>query len=193
MSENIDNEEIINDDNVSQGLNKFLNVYNADHIAVGDALVDKLKEGYINPIQFHLAMKRMEKLVEVVSKNNDAKDIIVSEVRKNLSGNAKSIKMYGATLSVAATYTWYDFSNCNDIYLNELYDIQEKVKQLIKDREEELKLLIPNNNDLRVPTATKVIDRMPSLEWTELGQDCVVSAPIKMQKEGVKVSFDKNK
>jgi hypothetical protein len=193
MSENIDNEEIIDDDNVSQGLTKFLNVYNADHIAVADALVDKLREGYINPIQFHLAMKRMEKLVEVVSKNDDAKDIIISEVRKNLSGNVKTVKMFGASLSVAATYTYYDFRECNDIYLNELYDIQEKVKQLIKDREDELKLLIPNNNDLRIPTATKVIDRMPSLEWTELGQDCVVSAPIKKQKEGVKVSFDKNK
>ena len=178
---------------IEPGLQKMVNLYDVNHNLVSGNLVEALKSGQLNPIQFHLSLKRMEKIIELVGKNTAAKDVIMDEVKRNLSGNVKTVKMYGATLSVAATYTWYDFSGCNDIYLNELYKIQDEIKALIKNREDELKLLIPKDNFLGITTATKVIDRMPSLEWTELGQDCVVTPPIKIQKEGVKVSFDKDK
>jgi hypothetical protein len=174
------------------GLQKMVNLYDVDHNIVSGNLVESLKSGQLNPIQFHLSLKRMEKIIELVGKNTAAKDVIMEEVRKNLSGNVKTVKMYGASLSVAATYTWYDFANCNDIYLERLKEIKDEVDALIKNREDELKLLIPKDNFLGLATATKVIDRLPSLTWTELGQDCVVSPPVKIQKEGVKVSFDKN-
>lgn len=177
---------------LGEGLQKMVGLYDVNHNLVSGNLVEALKSGQLNPIQFHLSLKRMEKIIELVGKNTAAKDVIVEEVRKNLSGNIKSVKMYGATLSVASTYTWYDFTNCGDIYLTRLKEIEEEIKALVKNREDELKLLIPKDGFLGIATATKVIDRMPSLEWTDLGQDCVVTPPVKIQKEGVKVSFDKN-
>jgi hypothetical protein len=180
-----------NENDVNQGLKKFIGVYNVNHVDVANNLSTAIKDGIVDPIEVHLALKKMEKVQEEFKKDKETQELIVEAVQKHLSGNAKSVTMHNAQMSIAATYTWYDYSECNDIYYQQLQKIKTEIDELIKQREAYLKTLIPATSSLKLFKHTEVIEQLPTIEWVDCGEEVSINYPIKYQKTGVKTTFKK--
>lgn len=174
------------------GLQKIVNLRNINFNDVAGNLVYHLKEGFVNPIDMHIALKKMEKVIEVFKKSEDATDIIKEEVSKYLEGNTKTAKFGDTKLTIQSVYTTYDFEVCQDVYYNELVKIKKQIDELVKAREAELKAMFGDTTrKLGIQTKTVIIERLPILEWAEVGEDNVIYPPVKIQKEGVKTTFEK--
>jgi hypothetical protein len=156
----------------------------------------QVKEGRVNPLEAFTVLKRMHKVSEEVLKDQAIKEMSNNEFDKyigELKGK-KSLERYGAQICKTATYTFYDFSECKHEVLDELYRIQEEVKEKIKNIEEELKL-IPDYSEksgaipgLGIPntSVSKVFEQIPKLVWEDYGIIGQVERPRKVQTIGLK-------
>lgn len=158
-----------------------------------EVIKQEIKNGNVNPLQGLTVIKRMAKIAEEISKDEEIKESASKELDKHLTGNTKSIQLYGATICKAATYTFYDFSECNHPYYNELKSIQEQINNEVKRIEEELKLLIPSetkqaNLTFGITGDTKdiIIESSIKLIIEPNGLIVNVKAPRKIQKIGIK-------
>lgn len=160
-----------------------------------DDLIDKfkevIKEGKVNPLEAFTVLKRMQKIPEEVFKDKEVKDLALNEARKHLSGSRKSFEAYSAQISIAATYTAYDFSGCGDPVLDELYKIQTQIKAFIKEREDALKELIKESSSTSMfgmEGSSKEVEvkEIPYLDWKAYGTVEIFKAPRKIQTEGLK-------
>lgn len=156
-----------------------------------DKIITSIKSGNINPLSAFTIVKRMAKVSEEILKDKEVKKLAIDEANKYLGGNQKTFQLHGATISKAATYTWYDFSECNHPVLDELYKIQNEVKDRIKLLEDELKLLIvPETKQatlgVGMDTKSIVVESIPFLKWEQTEDQVVVHAPKKNQDIGLK-------
>ncbi len=154
---------------------------------------DKILNGEVNAAHAGVVIKRMAKIAEEILKNKAVKDAIYKETEKYIQGGEKNI--FGASISISPTYTFYDFKDCGHVQLNELYSIQEQVKECIKNIEDELKLMVSTkstliNTDgiLGIKDTSKevVINGMPYFEFKSCDDIVRVQAPIKVQSIGLK-------
>lgn len=161
-----------------------------------ESIIDNVKEGKVNPLEAYSVLKRMAKVSETVLKDESIKEMANKEFDKYLGElkGKKSVERYGAQICKTAVYTYYDFSECKHEVLDELYRIQEEVKEKIKNIEEELKL-IPDHNEkagvipgLGIPntSVSKVFEKIPKLEWEDYGVIGSVERPRKVQTIGLK-------
>lgn len=155
-------------------------------------IVQGVKDGNVNPLAAMVVVKRCAKVAEIALKDEQFKAIAADEAYKHLSGNQKTFEIYSSTISRGATSTKYDFSECGDIVLEELYKIQEYVKAEVKKREEKLKLLIVNETGkigefgIDADSEDIVIKQMPKFMWEAHDDQITVKAPRKMQTLGIK-------
>ena len=113
-------------------------------------------------------------------------------MQKSLDGG-KSLTVHNAQITIASVYTYYDFSSCNDSVYNELVKIEAQVKELKKQREEELKVLFASaDKKLSIPSRQIVQTGIPSLEISNDEFEETIFPPVKHQREGVKVTFKKD-
>lgn len=182
----------------NKGLTPFLKMVNLPFENIAESIIEQVTEGNIDPIQMYLALKKMEKVVKLTIDSSDGnkelREICKDAVRKSLDGG-KSLEMFGAKLRMQATGTWYDFSNCNDTVLNELYKIQKEVNELIKTRETEIKALLPaeDNKKLGVRTRPIIQTGFPQFTIDENEWEDVLNPPIKNAGESIIVTFNKQK
>lgn len=180
------------------GLSKFLSIAQVPHEGVAEAIKQQILEGNVNPLEALIALKRMEKVVKLTLDSSEGdkevRDMLKEAVRTSLDGG-KSIDIFGANLRLQATGTWYDFSECQDECLNELYKIQEQVKEAIKQRETEIKAILPpdDNKNLGIRSRVIVQEHMPHFEWVESGVDNTIFPPIKRAGESIICTFKKPK
>lgn len=149
------------------------------------------KAGEVDALAAMTFVKRCAKIAELVLDDEVFKKLAIDEAYKHLPGNTKSFTIYSAYICKGATSTKYDFSECNDPVLEQLYKIQEYLKGEIKKREEELKLLIPREGSLSefaINSDSKdiAITHMPDFKWIEHQDQVTVKAPKKMQTQGIK-------
>lgn len=132
---------------------------------MSSSLIKEVKEGNMSALKASIVLKKFEKAREHFEKNPEIKSQLEDEIRKYQEG--KTSKVFGASVTEQAR-GYYDFSTCNDPYWEELSAIQEKVSNLLKDREEYLKSLHPDNKkenlkagkiDFKVQTEKAVIDK----------------------------------
>jgi len=98
-------------------------------------LVDKLKDGYANPLKVHLQVKCMEELVKAIKDNKEYKDLLHDEAVKY----GKSFEFGNAKFEVRNGAAKLDYSVCNDQgYIEINNTVAFWVKEL-KDREDFLK------------------------------------------------------
>ena len=148
-------------------------------------------EGNVNPLAAFTVLKRMAKVSEELLKDTEIKKLANDEADKHLSGSQKTFTLHGATISKAATYTWYDFDGCGHTVYDELKKIKLEVEERMKLMEEELKLLIvpeSKQHTLGVGMDTKsiIIERIPTLTWLDTEDQITVQAPVKHQTIGLK-------
>lgn len=149
-----------------------------------------VKNGDVSPLDVHLSMKRMEKVQKGVLADKDVKNAVLEEAKTHKESGQFEYK--NAKLSVSPTRTWYDFSETNDLYYNRLIELKQTIDASVKEREEYLKTLIPNEKALSVSKTTIVVEQLPTIEMIDCGEEVVVNPPIKKQTMGVKTSFIKN-
>ena len=180
------------------GLVKFLGVAQVSHEGVAEAIKREIVEGNVNPLEVLIALKRMQKVIELTvdsSKGDkEVKEILRKAVETSLDGG-KSLDYMGANLRIQDTGVHYDYSECNDIYLNELYRIQELVKENIKKREEEIKALLPPEDNKKLGIRSRVIvqEYLPHFEFVEHGEDNTIFPPIRKAGSSIICTFKKQK
>lgn len=179
-------------DRQDQGLQNIANIITTfDSKAYIQKIKDGIINGEVNALSAFTIVKRMAKVSEEVLKDENVKKAANDEADKHLSGNQKSFTLHGATICKAATYTYYNFSECNHPVWNELKKIETEVKDRLKLLEEELKLLIiPDNKQhtlgIGLDSKSIVVESMPFLKWEANEDQVVVNAPKKIQQMGLK-------
>lgn len=177
------------------GIDKFLGLYTMNQIEIADKLKTEIKEGNINPIQAYVALRRIEAMTKLTISSDggdkEMKEVFRSAVEKALDGG-KSVDMFGANLAIRPTGTSYDFTECGDEYLNELYRIQNEIKIAVKQREDEIKAMLPpDSNKIGIQTRAIIQEVMPHFEWVESGQENVITPCIKRQGSSIFCTFKK--
>ena len=169
-----------------------------NHKTVAQNIKQQILSGAVDPIETYVSLKRMDKVMEatISSQKGDKelKELFKEKVRLSLDGN-KSVDMFGANLSLRPTGTTYDFKDCGDQYLNELYKIQEQVKELIKTREEEIKQMLPpdDNKSLGIRSRKTIQEGMPYFGITEDEFEQTIFPATKIQGESIFCIFKEPK
>lgn len=152
-----------------------------------------IKEGHVDPLKAYTVIKRMAKIADEVKDDIEVKAAALNQLELRLTGNQKSVELYGAKICKAATYTFYDFSGCEHDVLNELYFIKKQVEMHIKSIEDDLKKMIPSEtNQAKVEfgienTAQQIeLKEFPKFTWEGYGVVKDVKYPKKIQKMGMK-------
>ena len=162
-------------------------------------LIDNISEsiltGKVPALEGYTILKRMAKVSEEVMKNDEIKKLAMGELEKyagELKGATKSVQLYSASMSISPTYTFYDFSQCGHEVLDQLYKIQEHVKEMIKQIEDEVKTIPSEESKSQLEFGIKyegreiTFSKMPSLTWENYGVIATVKAPRKVQTIGIR-------
>lgn len=100
-------------------------------------VVNQMLEGNANPLQLHKQVKAMEEIVKNVLADDSYRNVLLDEASKH----GKSFKYLNDDWSIKETGVKYDYSDCNDPWLAELLEEQERLEERIKGRQEFLKTL----------------------------------------------------
>lgn len=154
----------------------------------------QILQGNINALEGWVIVKRMAKIGETVLEDSELKELAIKEFNKYTPEKGKkSVTVFSANISHCAVHTAYDFKECGHEVLNELYNIQAQVKEVIAQIEEELKLIIPSETKqaqvfgVESHNVDKLFPKFPKLVW-ENNSGIVYSCepPRKIQKMGLK-------
>ena len=98
---------------------------------------DLIIDGYMNPIECEISLKKFEELAAGVRKK--VRDNLLLELDKY---TGKTITAFGADITKSSRST-LDYSTCNDFELQELQIEADKLNAKVKARQEMLKNIVP--------------------------------------------------
>ena len=104
-------------------------------------LINRIDNGEIDPLRVHLQVKCVEDITKLINSNTNYKSAVL-EASENQG--QKSFQFHNAKFEIKEVGVKYDFSKCEDIVLNRLYDEQERINKLVKYRETMLKTVSEN-------------------------------------------------
>lgn len=136
------------------------------------SLRDMVIRGEVDPLKAFVNIARVAEVIEVLKKDELFLDAAMREYSKY---GEKSVTLGICTVTEAQVGTKYDFSQCNDSALNDLYERQAQVKNDVKERETMLKAL---------PSKLTIIN-------DQTGEVTEVLPPIKTSKTTLKLTFNK--
>jgi hypothetical protein len=178
---------------------KFLNIEGAEY---GQQIFNALKEGHLDPIRTLLMLKKMAHVHDFFLSstagrmNKKAKDYIREQVT-NIVGK-ETYQAYGASIAIqsigGAGST--DYKECGDLLLNRLYELQNQIKEMVKERELYIKTELPaESRTLGVRSIKETYMSLPVIREEELWEPVSVNVnpPIKYSKEGIVVRFARKK
>lgn len=160
-----------------------------------DNITSSITTGKIPALEGMVILKRMAKISEEVMKNDEIKKMAMSELEKysaELKGSTKSVQLYSSSMSISPTYTFYDFSECGHHVLDQLYKIQDHVKEMIKQIEEEVKTIPSAESKSQLEFGIKhegreiTFSKMPTLTWEDYGVILNVKPARKVQTIGIR-------
>lgn len=186
------------EEEVVDTISNFLNIEGAEF---GEQVYNSLVEGNSDPIKVLLMIKKMQHLHDFflgsdASRTNKTakqylKDKIVETVGK------ETYKAYGASISIETIggSTTMDYKECGDLYLNRLYELQNQIKDMVKEREAFIKKeLPPNSSTLGIRGHKATMSRFPSIEFSNIEPQVYnIVPPIKYSREGIVVRFPRKK
>lgn len=183
------------EEEVVDTISNFLNIDGAEF---GAQVFNSLKEGNSDPIKTLLMIKKMKHLHDFFlgsdkgTFNAEAKTWLKDQISNTVG--KETYKAYGASISIETVggATTMDYTGCGDIYLNKLYEIEKQLKELIKDRQNYIKQVLPveSKTQLGVRTHKETIDQFPSIEFSNIEPQVVnLIPPVKFSREGIVVRF----
>lgn len=143
----------------------------------------KILDGEVNPLEVKVFLKKVmaiDKKVFTDSENKEQlNDLLEQEFLKCKEG--KNVKMYNATIG-ETNREYYDFKECGDDLWDDLDHIEKQVKQLKKDREDQLKKLHPDNQPKQsfgIPSTKIMTDYTVKLVTEETTEVFEINPPLK--------------
>jgi hypothetical protein len=95
-------------------------------------IFDEVLNGRINPLELHLRLKSAEEVIKQLTGLEPYKAILLDEAVKH----GKSFQYHTAKVDIRETGVKYDYSQCGNSTLNELYEKQKTINSAIKVYEE---------------------------------------------------------
>lgn len=99
-------------------------------------IIEALESGTADPLKTHLQVKCMEDIIKQLNTNTIYKGHILAAAE---TYGQKSFEFHSAKVEIKETGVKYDFSKCEDVVLQKLYQRQEDIDKVIKARETMLK------------------------------------------------------
>lgn len=145
---------------------------------------NSMLNGNIDIIDAFMFLKKNAKIFETLYEDKKIKELLQTEFDNNKE--KKSVKRYGQRITQSDRAN-YDYSECGDPELEELYKIQKQVKELIKNRENQLKQLHQDNSSKEISFGIKKPEIVTNVEYNleikEVPTDVItVNPPIKYGK-----------
>ena len=111
---------------------KFNHTTKEERTQVVREIFQELLEGRINPMELHIRMKCLEEVVKQLTSMPAYKAIVLDDAEKH----GKSFQYHNAKVDIREVGVKYDYSVCGNSKLAELYERQEVIAEMIKDRED---------------------------------------------------------
>jgi hypothetical protein len=99
------------------------------------SVIDKAKEGFVNPLKLHLQVKCLEDLIKQITSHPEYKELTLDEAYKY----GKSFEHYNAKFEIKEMGVKYDYSVCQDPVYNNLKSKVLILEDELKAREKFLK------------------------------------------------------
>lgn len=138
----------------------IINNNKAQNKTLAAKFISEIEEGTIDPIKAHIYLKSIEDLLNNFFDGKSHpdtvkryKELVTDEAIKN----GKRFEKYGAKFEVKEAGTQYDWSVCNDTFLDELTEKFEFYKNEVKKRQDFLKTVPitgvgdPSNGNMLYP------------------------------------------
>lgn len=152
------------------------------------AVKDLVRAGVVDNAYIAVSFKKISDIYDEVRKDKDIKEILENSLRPYAEDKANPV-LLGYILSERATRTWYDFSECGHPVYDELCKLEEQIKEMKKQLEEQLKALIPKTTQYSfgIPNTNQSIniESIPVLNWEPSGEVAELKAPLKRQTTGI--------
>ena len=100
-------------------------------------VINRILVGDADPIKVHLQVKAMEEIIKEITSDPQYRDALLDESTKY----GKTFERYNGKFSIKETGTRYDYSQCRDTELAELYEKKAELDAKIKAREAFIKML----------------------------------------------------
>ena len=100
------------------------------------AVVDALDNGNVDPLKVHLQVKCMEDIIKTLNANTNYRNAVLDAAG---AYGQKTFEFQNSKVEIKETGVKYDYSKCEDVVLNRLYEESEKLAGIIKARETMLK------------------------------------------------------
>lgn len=100
-------------------------------------IVNGALDGQVSMLKLHKQVKAMEEIVKSILNDDSYREVLLDEAQKH----GKSFEYLGEKWSVKEAGVKYDYSSCNDPYLEELIEDKAKLDAKLSAREEFLRSL----------------------------------------------------
>lgn len=98
-------------------------------------IIEIIKTGEEDAARIGVALKKMSKVAELIKEDKGATEIIEEATKQFQEGSKKTFHAHGAKITIATRGFW-DYSQTEDPVLEAYNEIEKKVKELKKLREE---------------------------------------------------------
>jgi hypothetical protein len=95
------------------------------------SIIQNLNEGQTDPLKLHFFVKAMEDVVKNITSDDSYKKVLLEAAEKN----GKKFSLFNAEFSIKEVGVKYDYTNCNDIELEELEEQFNAVTEKLKARQ----------------------------------------------------------
>ena len=129
---------------------------------LADAMIEKLLEGFINPLEFAVKKKCIENALEIVMKNEGIKNLMIDEIVKYGKDGASVL---GAKLTTTERRT-YDYKA--DPIWKEIKQRMEPLEAELREQEGFIKIATKNNKSLIDPDGTLIAMPVPAAVTTSI-------------------------
>lgn len=119
----------------SKEVGVFKGVLNQNTKDSAARIIELVKTGEVSPSYVGIGLKKMSKIFERIKEDKGVWEMIEADLKTHQEGTKKSFNLYGAKITVASTGFW-DYSETEDPVLQAYNEIEAKVKELKKLREE---------------------------------------------------------
>lgn len=177
-----------------KGLQVFNKIFSSPAKETSQLIIDKIKEGEVDPAYVMVALKKLSKVTEqILTKpiDKEAKELMQEAVKKFQEGTKKSFEVFGQTVTIADN-GYLDYSETQDEYLEALMNIEKKVKELISFRKEYHKTKVQEWHAMSSPDKIQSFgvhpynvswDNIPKLIFEEEYAEVETNPPFKRSKE----------
>lgn len=140
--------------------------------ATVQSLRNQILDGEVDALAAYINLGRMEKIISEVKKDSAVIDCALNEFAKY---GQKTVTMGDCEVTEGQVGVRYDFSECNDAELDDLYRLKTSTDIAIKERE----------NFLRGLKHTITVAN------EETGEICAIHPPVKTSKTTLKLTYKK--